>query len=230
MKVIFYTLLVTFGMAAAGCSDNGDSGFYDNVYRVYFPEDSILYSFGDKPVEMTSYTVNVPVKILGLPAREGMKIRISVDGKATTAPAEAYRAIPTELSVKKDSVMAYVPVELIRANIPSESDTTFRIVLRLEPNEDFGLGVKESLQTVVVFGGFLAEPEWWRGMQDYFWGPFQKEKYQKMMEIWGGPISNDDFMRKMAKVVTVAKEMYDYFQAHPEYGMEFPPFISWPYE
>ena len=60
-------------------------------------------------------------------------------------------------------------------------------------------------------------------------GTYQKEKYQKMIEIWGGPITLDDYSYKMVKLINVAKEMYEYFQEHPEYGMEFPPCISWPH-
>ena len=139
MKTILCILGIALGLIVVGCNENGDSGFYDNVYRVYFPKDSIRYNFGDKPVELTSYTVNVPVEVLGLPADKEMSIKVSVDEKATTAPEGAYVAIPTEILIKKDSVLAYVPVELIRADIPSEKDTTFHIVLRLEPNDNFEL-------------------------------------------------------------------------------------------
>ena len=230
MKTILCILGIALGLIVVGCNENGDSGFYDNVYRVYFPKDSIRYNFGDKPVELTSYTVNVPVEVLGLPADKEIIIKVSVDEKATTAPEGAYVAVPTEILIKKDSVLAYIPVELIRADIPSEKDTTFHIVLRLEPNDNFELGVKESLQSVVVFSNFLAKPDWWIGLQDYCLGIFQKEKYQKMIELWGGPITLDDFFFRSAKIISVAQEMYYYFQEHPEYGMVFPPEIVWPYE
>ena len=230
MKKIAYILVMCLGVWCAGCSENGDDGYYDDFYRVYFPVDSLNYAFGDKPVEMAKYTVKVPVQILGEPARADMKVNVKVDLASTTATAEAYTAVPSEITIPKDSIVGYVPVEIIRENVMDERDTVFRVVLQLEASPDFALGVKEGLRATVTFSNYLAEPEWWVGLKDVFWGPYQKEKYQKMMEIWGGPITLDDYFYKMVKLINVAKEMYEYFQEHPEYGMEFPPYIFWHYE
>ena len=230
MKKIAYILVMCLGVWCAGCSENGDDGYYDDFYRVYFPVDSLNYAFGDKPVEMAKYTVKVPVQILGEPARADMKVNVKVDLASTTATAEAYTAVPSEITIPKDSIVGYVPVEIIRENVMDERDTVFRVVLQLEASPDFALGVKEGLRATVTFSNYLAEPEWWVGLKDVFWGPYQKEKYQKMMEIWGGPITLDDYVYKMVKLINVAKEMYEYFQEHPEYGMEFPPYIFWPDE
>ena len=230
MKKIAYILVMCLGVWCAGCSENGDDGYYDDFNRVYFPVDSLNYAFGDKPVEMAKYTVKVPVQILGEPARADMKVNVKVDLASTTATAEAYTAVPSEITIPKDSIVGYVPVEIIRENVMDERDTVFRVVFQLEASPDFALGVKEGLRATVTFSNYLAEPEWWVGLKDVFWGPYQKEKYQKMMEIWGGPITLDDYVYKMVKLINVAKEMYEYFQEHPEYGMEFPPYIFWPYE
>ena len=216
MKKIAYILVMCLGVWCAGCSENGDDGYYDDFYRVYFPVDSLNYAFGDKPVEMAKYTVKVPVQILGEPARADMKVNVKVDLASTTATAEAYTAVPSEITIPKDSIVGYVPVEIIRENVMDERDTVFRVVLQLEASPDFALGVKEGLRATVTFSNYLAEPEWWVGLKDVFWGPYQKEKYQKMMEIWGGPITLDDYFYKMVKLINVAKEMYEYFQEHPE--------------
>ena len=193
MKKIAYILVMCLGVWCAGCSENGDDGYYDDFYRVYFPVDSLNYAFGDKPVEMAKYTVKVPVQILGEPARADMKVNVKVDLASTTATAEAYTAVPSEITIPKDSIVGYVPVEIIRENVMDERDTVFRVVLQLEASPDFALGVKEGLRATVTFSNYLAEPEWWVGLKDVFWGPYQKEKYQKMMEIWGGPITLDDY-------------------------------------
>lgn len=49
MKKIAYILVMCLGVWCAGCSENGDDGYYDDFYRVYFPVDSLNYAFGDKP-------------------------------------------------------------------------------------------------------------------------------------------------------------------------------------
>ena len=116
MKKILYILVICLGVWVSGCSENGDDGFYDNLYRVYFPLDSLHYAFGDKPVEMTRYTVKVPVQMLGEPAHTDMKVKVKVDLTATTAMDDAYTAIPSEITIPKDSIVGYVPVEIIREN------------------------------------------------------------------------------------------------------------------
>ena len=117
MKKILYILVICLGVWVSGCSENGDDGFYDNLYRVYFPLDSLHYAFGDKPVEMTRYTVKVPVQMLGEPAHTDMKVKVKVDLTATTAMDDAYTAIPSEITIPKDSIVGYVPVEIIREKV-----------------------------------------------------------------------------------------------------------------
>lgn len=223
-------MLFAFGLLLAGCDQNGDSGYYDDIYRVYFPQDSLAYSFGDKPLELERYTVKLPVQILGAEARPGgMKVKVELDEVASTAPAAAYASLPNEITIPADSTVGYVPVELVRAEIP-EKDTVFKLVFHLEANEVFDLGIKESLRAVVSFSNYLGEPAWWPGLEDYFLGPYQSEKYQKLIELWGGPITVEDFYSSSALIVQKAKIMYNYFQEHPEYGMVFPEMIFWPYQ
>lgn len=230
MRTILSGVLLAFGLLLAGCDENGDSGYYDDIYRIYFPKDSLVYNFGDKPVELERYTVKLPVGILGTVALPGgMKVKIELDETASTAPAEAYVDISAEITIPGDSVVGYVPVELVRAKIPEE-DTVFKLVFHLRANEVFDLGIKENLRAVVTFSNYLAEPEWWPGLEDYFLGPYQPEKYQKLIELWGGPITVNDFYSSSALIVQKAKIMYNYFQEHPEYGMVFPEMIFWPYQ
>ncbi|WP_294142347.1 DUF4843 domain-containing protein [uncultured Sanguibacteroides sp.] len=229
MKTIYLYLSFCI-LLFIGCDDNGDDGYYHDRNKVYFLEDSVLVRLGEMPVEVKKYVYRVPVKVLGKPVQENTKFRVKVDQKATTAPLNSYTAIPQEIEVLKDSVNAYIPVELIRDNIEGEIDTTFRIVLYLESSENFELGPQESLETRILFTNYLMKPDWWVYLESLYWGPYQKEKYQKMIEIWGGPISFDDYALKMTQVIYCGYEMYLYFQKHPEYNMVFPDGAPWPYE
>ena len=130
----------------------------------------------------------------------------------------------------KDSVNAYIPIELLRSKIDPMVDTVYRIVLDLEVNDEFGLGVKEKLQSKVVFSNYLQEPDWWYALEFVYWGAYRPEKYQKMMEYWGGPISYEEYVSRMIQVILCGKKMYDYFKLHPEFGMEVPEATPWPYE
>lgn len=228
-KSILYQIFILLGILTAGCDENGDDGYYDNVYRVYFPQTSMRHDLGTAPMAVTKYTVNVPVSILGLGAKEGMKVKVKVDPQRTTAGADLYSAIPEEIQFEKDSITTYVPVELLRDNIISGKDTTFQIGLTLEANEYFSLGIKENLEMEVKFSNYLKKPAWWDYYSSYL-GKYNPTKYLKLIEIWGSEITMLDASIKKAKIILACKEVYGYFMDHPEYGMEFPSTIVWPYE
>ena len=226
-----YTLLIVFATCLfAGCEENGESGYYDDMDRIYFVKDSIICRLGEMQMGVETYTVQVPLKVLGEPWDENRMFKVSVNRELTTAPENIYTSLPTEFVVMKDSVNAYIPIELLRDRIDPMVDTVYQIVLDLEVNDTFGLGVQEKLQSKVVFSNYLQEPEWWYALEFVYWGAYQPEKYQKMMEYWGGPISFEEYSRRMVQVILCGKKMYDYFKLHPEFGMEFPESTPWPYE
>lgn len=230
MKKIYAIWMVMAVMLLSSCDKNGDSGYYEERDRIYFTTDSIICRLGEMPVDVKTYTVLVPLKVLGNLAPADRTFKMKVNRELTTAPDSYYTALPTEFVVDKDSVNVSIPVELLRSVIDPDVDMVYRVVLDLEENDVFGFGVQEKLQSRVVFSNYLQEPDWWYTFATMFWGPYQPQKYQKMMEIWGGSISFDDIMSSMVQVIMCAKEMYDYFQLHPEFGMEFPEEIVWPYE
>lgn len=228
-KSILYQIFILLGILIAGCDENGDDGYYDNAYRVYFPKTSMLCKLGTEPATVTRYTVNVPVSILGLGAKEGMKVKVKVDPQKTTAGSDLYATIPEEIEFKKDSIVTYIPVELLRDNITSEKDSTFQICLTLVANEYFALGIKENLGVEIKFTNYLGRPSWWGVFEQYI-GRFHQKKYLKLMEIWGGEVTLLDVAAKEAKLILVCKEMYDFFMKNPEDGVVLPLHPMWPYE
>lgn len=226
-----YTLLIVFAACLfAGCDENGESGYYEDIDRVYFVKDSLICRLGEMQMDVEIYTVQVPVKVLGGPLGESRKFKVNVNKDLTTAPGDVYILLPGEFVMDKDSVNAYIPIELLRSKIDPMIDTVYRIVLDLGVNDEFGLGVQEKLQSKVVFSNYLQEPDWWYALESVYWGDYRPEKYQKMMEYWGGPISFDEYASRMVQVILCGKKMYDYFKLHPEFGMEFPEATPWPYE
>ena len=230
MKKLYTLLLMFTTCLLAGCDENGESGYYEDIDRVYFLEDSIVCRLGEMLMDVEIYTVKVPVKVLGAPFDENRVFRVNVNKELTTAPEDIYTSLSTEFVVDKDSVNAYIPIELLRNKIDPMVDTVYRIVLDLEENDKFGLGVQEKLQSKVVFSNYLQEPDWWYALEFMYWGDYRPEKYQKMMEYWGGPISFEEYTSRMVQVILCGKKMYDYFKLHPEFGMEFPETAPWPYE
>ena len=227
---IFYVLMFVLPMWFVGCDENGDDGYYDGISRVYFGEvDNHHHALGAKPVDVTVYTARIPVCVLGVPASRDMVARVKVDGALTTAPESMYNPVAEEVTIPKDSIRGYVEVELLRDEISSDKDTTFTLTLQLEASNDFQLGIEECQEFEITFSNYLSEPDWWYIGESIWWGAYHPMKYQKIIELWGGEITWDDYVAQMAQVVYVAQQMYDYFQAHPEYGMVFPENPSWPY-
>ena len=142
-RLLYLMIVLAFFFS---CEENKD-GFYDNIARIYFPEetDSLSFSFGDKIAEYTRHVVNVPVKMMGMNATEEMRFKVVLNTELSTAEEGVHFVeLQSEYPLLVDSVNAYIPVELIRDEL-SEDEVTYKIVLDLEANTDFncfGFGSK----------------------------------------------------------------------------------------
>lgn len=231
MKKIIWILTCTAFMLAGfnSCDDNND-GYYDNIPRIYFGADSLNYSFGDKIAEYNRHVFDYPVKMLGMKATREMKFKVEVDEEQSTARKDVhYAALQAEYSLLVDSVKAYIPIGLIRDQMP-ETDTSFRLVLKLTVSEDFQDGITEDQVAVLTINNFLEEPSWWKSMltPDNY-GPYQPGKYQRLIAYFGTPekVASASYLEMMRAFKT---QVYDYGQEHPEAGFIFPDYIWWPYE
>lgn len=218
------------------CEENED-GYYDNIPRIYFPEetDSLSFSFGDKVAEYTRHTIKVPVKMMGLNAVKEMKFKVVLNKELSTAEEGVhFSPIQPEYTLAVDSVNAYVPIELIRDNL-SEDEVTYKIVLDLEANTDFELGSKENLRAVVTFNNYLEEPSWWMNMFVMYTVNYHRGMYQRLIAYYGEPLTEEFCFSNYLKVMFVFKrEVYDYAQEHPDLTQdwEFYPEeqLWWPFE
>ena len=218
------------------CEENED-GYYDNIPRIYFPEetDSLSFSFGDKVAEYTRHTIKVTVKMMGLNAVKEMKFKVVLNKELSTAEEGVhFSPIQPEYTLAVDSVNAYVPIELIRDNL-SEDEVTYKIVLDLEANADFELGSKENLRAVVTFNNYLEEPSWWMNMFVMYTVNYHRGMYQRLIAYFGEPLTEEFCNNNYLKVMLVFKrEVYDYAQEHPDLTQdwEFYPEeqLWWPFE
>lgn len=218
------------------CEENED-GYYDNIPRIYFPEetDSLSFSFGDKVAEYTRHTIKVPVKMMGLNAVKEMKFKVVLNKELSTAEEGVhFSPIQPEYTLAVDSVNAYVPIELIRDNL-SEDEVTYKIVLDLEANTDFELGSKENLRAVVTFNNYLEEPSWWMNMFVMYTVNYHRGMYQRLIAYFWEPLTEEFCNNNYLKVMLVFKrEVYDYAQEHPDLTQdwEFYPEeqLWWPFE
>ena len=231
MKKIFYNILgiTMLFIGFTACEDNTD-GFYDNIPRIYFNADSLNYSFGDQLAEYTRHTFYYPVKMLGMKATHEMKYKIEVDEAQSTAQKDIhYVALQEEYSLLPDSVNAYFPIELIRDKMP-DTDTSFRLALKLVANDEFQTGITESLTAVLTMNNYLEEPAWWTPNLGST-GPYQPGKYQRLIAYYGSPEKGEQATASYLEIMYAFKtQVYDYAQEHPEAGFIFEENIWWPFE
>lgn len=234
---IFYLAIIIFICALGSCDENTD-GYYQDVYRIYFPEDtdSLNYSFGDKLAEVKRHTVELPVRIMGLKATQDMKFKVSLDTASTAKEGVHFEALQSEYTLSKDSVNGVLPIVLIRENLSEELGDDYKIVVNLEPSEDFGLGSKENLQGVITFNNFLEEPEWWAMVYTTsVTVKYHPGMYQRLIAYFGGPIDLDYAMdHYLDMMLAMKREVYDYAMQdpRPEETLEWEFFDNpwWPFE
>lgn len=218
------------------CDDNTD-GYYNDMYRIYFPEetDSLNYSFGDKIAEVTHATVILPVRIMGLKASRDMTFKVSVDPASTAKEGVHFEKLQPEYTVMKDSVNGIVPIVLLRDELSEDIGVEYRLVLHLEPSDDFGLGSKENLKGVVTFNNFLEEPSWWQSVFSAYVVKYHPGMYQRLIAYHGGPMEEDYVWAHYLDMMLMFKrEVYDYAmqEPRPEETLEwqFLDDLWWPFE
>ena len=79
MKAIKYIfqggLYLLLGLLSVSC-EKTTYPEYDTAFSgIYFEEDSIRYSFGVTPLSTSSYIMELPVKIMGTPAKTDLSSR-----------------------------------------------------------------------------------------------------------------------------------------------------------
>lgn len=232
-KIFFLILSFVFCMFCA-CEDNED-GFYDNVYRIYFPEetDSLNFTFGDKLQEYHRHIINLPVRLMGVKTTRELKFKVEVDTASTAEEGVHFAEIQSEYTFLVDSVNAYIPIELIRDNLSDGYNAVYKIVLNLVPSDDFQLGSKQHLQGIITFNNFLEEPSWWYSVFGYSYALYHPGMYQRLIAYFGGPLEEDYVWANYLKMMYVFKhEVFDYAQAHPELtsDWQFKPDMWFPFD
>lgn len=71
-------LFVIFGMGLISCNEQDYKLFDSSRTGIYFTEDSVVYSFGVTKLEVTSYEMKLPMKIMGAPVKEVRSFKVEV--------------------------------------------------------------------------------------------------------------------------------------------------------
>ncbi len=197
-----------------------ESFAYKGEEKISFATDSIYFSFGTEPFSVTDTTLRLRVEIIGSPQTADRHFKIDINEDRTSAKAGLhYDEFPLDYLVEKEKCISEVPVTIHRLNL--EADNVYTLSLSLVSNEDFGLGAVEYQRLTIAFTNRLDCPDWWNRLS-YWLGEYNVRKYQKFIELFGRPISQNDINTNKYGILRIFKEVKIYFEAHPEFGVDFP--------
>lgn len=249
-KIIFRllpSLLMATLLLVVGCKKDKGVSYDQHFTGLYFPEDSLNYSFGVTPLSVHDHIFNIPVEMMGSPAGEDRAFIATVVEDSSTARLGNEYDINGELAVMADSIRGYIPLLIHRDAL---GDQDYSVVFRLEEKNGFTPVSAPYKSIKIVFNNRVERPTWkdWMGnptWPDYYlgaWNPLtyvkfielfrgleQKvpETYQAMVDLYGPDLANVeygwpyDYSNTMTKYVTIP--LYQYFmEQHPELGVVIP--------
>ena len=197
MKKIFYSIAFLCCLLA-GCQENEMNGFesdgavYFQLNATYWAEvaDSIVYSFAGKDV--TEYTVNLQVDLMGMAVDRDREVRLAIDPELTTAEEGLhYRALETSYVLPAGAYTMQIPVTILGTD-PRMENQAFQLAIRLEPSADLGLGLSQRTLARIQFSAMLTRPYYW---DEFYWGEYSKVKHEKLIELLGVdfPATEDEY-------------------------------------
>lgn len=224
MKQILKKIALIILIIMLNSCDENEAVSYDNVERIYFTEEEINFSFGDKGFSIQDTIIEFPVRVMGKPSSNVRTFQVEINEEETTAVSGLqFETFPEEFEVPADSINAFVPIKLLRSGIDPTDTNSLTISLEIIDGGDFVKGVKESLSGKLTFNNFLEEPSWWEGFgMSFFFGDFQSEKYQKYIENHGSAVDDSYVSRNFLNFLKEWVSVRCFFIENPQYGVTFP--------
>lgn len=234
-KSILYIIAALLACLTA-CSEADKEMFDKSFASICFNPDSIkdgniiekdsilVFSFAKFTTDITTYDVQIPVIITGMPADHDRQFSLALIDSLTTAKAGVdYEPLQASYTMPAGAVTTMVPVRLLRtAAIQSQQ---LQIGLKAISGGDFESPVIEEKSKIIVqFSDQLEKPAWWDYWISWF-GKFSRTKYQRWIAIYGTDetelkaakrrVNNYAFMAP--KVAVSQNELRNYFIENPTY-------------
>lgn len=153
-----------------------------NQTRIY--SDSLVFSFGLKPDEIEIDTAKIVMEYLGKGSDTERTYNVVVVPDSTTAEADVhYKAIDKVQTFRPGQLTDTLRIVVYRSRLSTSyrNPVTIRLDLRLEPSEDFDLGLERGLTKKVLFNNYLSEPDWWNNNTSL--GYYHPEKWKILISF-----------------------------------------------
>ena len=198
MKKLIYMLMSGYMLLSmVGCDQKIDFP-YEGKDRIQFRHyttdsrgnrtysDSLVFSFGLQPDEILIDTAKIVMEYLGKGSDVERTYRVVIEQDSTTAVAGThYEAFDLEQEFRPNELTDTLRIPIYRDNLSADytNPITYRLVLTLEPTEDFDLGLKEGITKRILLNNFLTEPNWWNGNFSGALGYFHPEKWKVLISF-----------------------------------------------
>lgn len=126
--------------------------------------DSLTFSFGLKPTELRIDTAKIVMEFLGKGSDKERTYKVVLIADSTTAVEGVhYEPIEELQSFRPNKLTDTLRIVVYRDQLSTSfrHPETIRIDLRLEPTEDFDLGLQGGLTKKILLNNYLSEPDWW---------------------------------------------------------------------
>ncbi len=184
--------VLPFAALLASCEGENYMKFNLSNSGIYFSKDTLNYSFSVTPVDVRTYTYNIPVQVMGSVSSEKRPIGYCIDADSTFAQ-EGVQFTIGEACVMPDSIVGYIPVTIYRDKLEgtyTTGYTHYKLCIRLVQNDCF-TPTLDSLHQVRVFrfDNSVNQPEWYDGDGQKVWqkkylGEWHPLKFIKMVEYF----------------------------------------------
>lgn len=184
------------------------------------------YSFGPLPAEITSQTVDIPIRILGDVSSQSLTYHVVADETETTAkPRIHYTPLKDEYHFRQGAVTDTLRVEILRDALDTEDEGGVKLVLKLQGGNGLKVAFERENRQVITFNNHISEPYWWVYYESWL-GGYHRLKYLKLLEYYeNDPTKLEESLNngELSRLLINNKKMYDYFKAHPEIKVPLPP-------
>lgn len=222
MKGRFIFLL--FFLVVLGCEEDEFDTYNSGNYLSFYNNpatDSIVETFFFHPGKEE---IEVPVKFSlgGNLLTRDCPLALSVvdslsgmlkDGKVVAPLSDTDFAFPDPMVFRKGVEVDSIFVVLKKT--AKLDDAYCRVVLQIETNEYFSIGMTTQRQAKIYFTSAISQPAWWdEKIEKYYLGKFSPKKY----EVFCREIKVTDLTDVEEKYVReYALQFKRYLEAHPEY-------------
>lgn len=175
MKNLKHFLVAVVAVVFCGCDQDIDFP-YSGKDRIQFQHyttdwngrrhysDSLVFSFGLLPDSVEVDTAKVVMEFLGKGSDKERTYKVAVVADSTNAEVGVhYEAIGGTQLFRAEQQTDTLRIVVYRKNLSTSfrQPETIRIDLRLEPTDDFDLGLMGGTTKKILLNNYLSEPDWW---------------------------------------------------------------------